>query len=148
MGTPYEDIIKAFLGKVTDLDLPRFENDMREEIVMGYMKTACAKFSRICSKVTDIDLSDRDNILKCFNDELDDEVIDIITENMLVEWLKPKVLFSDNLSNVLNTKDFSTYSPANMLKELRETLDYLKKNARALINNYSFAHSEDKKHDK
>ena len=28
-----------------------------------------------------------------------------------------------------------------MLKELRETLTYLKKNAKGLINNYSFAHS-------
>ena len=58
------------------------------------------------------------------------------------------MLFSDNLSNVLNTKDFSMYSPANLLKELRETLSYLRRHARALVNNYSFAHSEDKKDDK
>ena len=107
------------------------------------MKSACTKFAKVCK----IDLYDRDEDLKQFNQDLNDEIIEILSENMLVEWLKPKVLFTDNLSNVLNTKDFSMYSPANMLKELRETLSYLKKNARALINNYSFAHSEVGKND-
>ena len=139
MATPYSDIIKVFLNKITDMDLPKFDDITKEAIIIGYMKSACTKFAKVCR----VDLYDKDDELQIFNSELDDEIIDIITENMLVEWLKPKVLFTDNLSNVLNTKDFSQYSPANILKELRETLSYLKKNARALVNNYSFAHSED-----
>lgn len=138
MATPYSDVIEVFLNKITDMDLPKFDDITRDTIVIGYMKSACTKFAKVC----EVDLYDRDDELQEFSCDLDDEVIDIITENMLVEWLKPKVLFSDNLSNVLNTKDFSMYSPANLLKELRETLAYLKKNARALVNNYSFAHSE------
>jgi hypothetical protein len=143
MATPYSDVIKVFLNKITDMDLPKFDDITRDVIVIGYMKSACTKFAKVCQ----VDLYDRDDELREFSCDLDDEVIDIITENMLVEWLKPKVLFSDNLSNVLNTKDFSMYSPANLLKELRETLSYLKKNARALVNNYSFAHSEVNKND-
>lgn len=135
--TSYSDVIEVFLNKVTDMDLPKFDDLTRDAILIGYMKSACTKFAKVCKA----DLYDRDDELQNFNSNLDDEVIDIITENMLVEWLKPKVLFTDNLSNVLNTKDFSMYSPANMLKELRETLTYLKKNAKGLINNYSFAHS-------
>lgn len=138
MATPYSKVIEVFLNKITDMDLPKFDDITRDIIVIGYMKSACTKFAKVC----EMDLYDRDDEIREFRCDLDDEVIDIITENMLVEWLKPKVLFSDNLSNVLNTKDFSMYSPANMLKELRETLAYLKKNARALVNNYSFAHSE------
>ena len=141
MATPYSKVIEVFLNKITDMDLPKFDDITRDIIVIGYMKSACTKFAKVC----EMDLYDRDDEILEFRCDLDDEVIDIITENMLVEWLKPKVLFSDNLSNVLNTKDFSMYSPANMLKELRETLAYLKKNARALVNNYSFAHSEVKK---
>lgn len=141
--TSYSEIIGVFLNKITDMDLPRFDDLVRESIIIGYMKSACTKFAKVC----EVDLYDRNDVEKCFNSALDDEIIDIITENMLVEWLKPKVLFTDNLSNVLNTKDFSMYSPANMLKELRETLTYLKKSARGLINNYSFAHSEVGKND-
>jgi len=136
--TLYSEVIEVFINKITDMDLPKFEDLTRESIIIGYMKSACTKFAKVC----EVDLYDRDEKVEHFNIDLDDEIIDIITECMLVEWLKPKVLFTDNLSNVLNTKDFSMYSPANMLKELRETLAYLKKNARGLINNYSFAHSE------
>jgi hypothetical protein len=136
--TSYSEIIEVFLNKITDMDLPKFDDITRDSIVIGFMKSACTKFAKVC----EINLYDRNEAEKCFNNVLDEEIIDIITENMLVEWLKPKVLFSDNLSNVLNTKDFSMYSPANMLKELRETLAYLKKSARGLVNNYSFAHSE------
>jgi len=142
--TSYSEIIEVFLNKITDMDLPRFDDLVRESIIINYMKSACTKFAKVCA----VDLYDRNDVEKCFNSVLDDEIIDIITENMLVEWLKPKVLFTDNLSNILNTKDFSMYSPANMLKELRETLTYLKKSARGLINNYSFAHSEVGKNDK
>lgn len=142
--TSYSEIIEVFLNKITDMDLPRFDDLVRESIIINYMKSACTKFAKVC----EVDLYDRNDVEKCFNSVLDDEIIDIITENMLVEWLKPKVLFTDNLANVLNTKDFSMYSPANMLKELRETLAYLKKSARGLINNYSFAHSEVGKNDK
>jgi hypothetical protein len=138
MATPYSKVIEVFLNKITDMDLPKFDDITRDIVIIGYMKSACTKFVKVC----EMDLYDRDDDIREFRCDLDDEVIDIITENMLVEWLKPKVLFSDNLSNILNTKDFSMYSPANMLKELRETLAYLKKNARALVNNYSFTHSE------
>lgn len=140
MATPYSDVIEVFLNKIEDMDLPKYEDTVKDAMVIAYMKSACTKFYKVCM----VDLNDRDDVLKQFNNDLDDEIIDIISENMLVEWLKPKVLFSDNLHNVLNTKDYSQYSPANMLKELRETLAYLKKNAKALINNYSFSHSEDK----
>ena len=143
MATRYSDVYNSFIGKITDYDLPKFTDVEKEEIIYGFMKSACTKFAKVCK----IDLYDRDEDLKQFNQDLNDEIIEILSENMLVEWLKPKVLFTDNLSNVLNTKDFSMYSPANMLKELRETLSYLKKNARALINNYSFAHSEVGKND-
>ncbi len=136
--TPYSEVIEVFINKITDMDLPRFDDLTRDAIIIGYMKSACTKFAKVC----EVDLYDRDEVMECFSNSLDDEIIDIITENMLVEWLKPKVLFTDNLSNVLNTKDFSMYSPANMLKELRESLAYLKKNAKGLVNNYSFAHSE------
>lgn len=137
MATPYSEVIEAFLAKVTDLDLPKFDDTARTSIVLGYMKAACTKFAGVCA----MDLYDRDDILQIFHEDLDDEILDILAENMLVEWLKPKVLFSENLENCLNTKDFTQYSPANLLNQLRETLIFAKKEAKALINNYSFSHA-------
>lgn len=137
MATPYSDVINVFLNKITDYDLPSFSDTLRDSLVIGYMKSACVKFKHICK----IDLSDRDESEKIFNQDLDDEIIEIIAENMLIEWLKPKVLNTDNFKNVLNTKDFSLFSPANLLEKTKDTMDMITKNARKLINNYSFNHA-------
>ena len=138
MATPYSDVYNEFLGKITDYDLPKFIDTDREEILFGFMKSACVKFK----KVWLVDLYDRDEVLKQFNQSLDDEVIDIISELMITEWLKPKVLSSENLKNCLSTKDFSLFSPANLLKETRETYDMCKKESNRLINNYSFENAD------
>jgi hypothetical protein len=138
MATPYSDVFNSFLGKITDYDFPKFEELEQEAILYGYMKSACVNFKKVCK----IDLYDRDEILKIFNNSLDDEIIDIITELMIVEWLKPKVLSTENLKNCLSTKDFSLFSPANLLKEIRETLVTCKDNSKKLINNYSFTHAD------
>ena len=138
MATQYSGVYNSFLGKITDYDLPKFEDTDREEILFGFMKSACVNFKKVC----EVDLYDRDETLKQFNQSLDDEIIDIITELMIVEWLKPKVLSTENLKNCLSTKDFSLFSPANLLKEMREILTYSKNTARGLINNYSFSHAD------
>lgn len=138
MATPYSDVINAFLGKVTDYDLPKFADLEKDEIVFGFIKSACVKFKHACL----VDLYDRDETLHEFKVDLDDEIIDILSELMLVEWLKPKVLSSENLKNCLSTKDYSVFSPANLLKESRETLKMCKDESAKLINNYSFTNAD------
>lgn len=138
MATPYSDVFNVFLGKITDYDLPKFNDIDREDILEGYMVSACVKFNKVCL----VDLYDRNNDSKQFNNDLDDEIIDIITENMLVEWLKPKLLSTENLENALSTKDFSLFSPAYLLGNIRETMNLIKKEARVLINNYSFNNAD------
>ena len=56
LATPYSDVVNDFLSKVTDYDLHDMLLEDREEIVLGYMKRSCAKFSRLCL----IDLLDVD----------------------------------------------------------------------------------------
>ena len=53
-------------------------------------------------------------------------------------WLNPKVLNSENLKNVLNTKDFSLFSPADLLKKLQTLRDSMYKEFRQNIINYSY----------
>ena len=56
---------------------------------------------------------------------LDDEVIEILSLGIAFYWLSYKALNSELLKNVLNSKDYYYYSPANLLKEvqtLRKTL--------------------------
>ncbi len=138
MATPYSKIIEPFLLKVRDYDLSKFTDIEKTEIVIGLLIASCIKFEKVCKS----DLSNRDDSLQVFNSDLSDEEIDIISEGMIVEWIKPRVYSSENLRNVLNTKDYNQYSPANLLKELRETLKSSKQEYKALINNYSFSHAD------
>ena len=138
MSTPYSDIYNDFLNKITDYDLPKFEDTDRQEILFGFMKSSCVKFKKVCK----VDLYDRDEILKQFNNDLDDEIIDILSELMIVEWLKPKVLSSENMRNALSTKDYKLFSPTELLRELNKLSVTCKDNVRGLINDYSFSHAD------
>ncbi|MDF2884225.1 MAG: hypothetical protein K0R54_4792 [Clostridiaceae bacterium] len=137
MATPYSDVINAFLEKVNDTDLPSFTDIEKEEIVTGYLISACRKFYKICV----IDLSDRDDVLAQFNQDLDDEVVDILVEIMMVEWLKPKLLSSENLRSCLTTSDYKIINSVS-LASIRDTYDLCKKDIKSLINRYSYYHGD------
>jgi hypothetical protein len=133
MATAYSTVYNAFLGKITDFDILEFEEADRETTLKNLLKSACPNF-----KVSKDDLSDRDDDQEQFNVDLSDISVEIISELMIVEWLKPKLYKSDFFENVLNTKDFSMFSPANLLKEVRETYNQALKNAKVLMIDYSY----------
>jgi len=138
MATPYNKIRLKFAEKITDYDFSKYLDQDKDKIIDGYMISSCAQFSK-CK----IDLSDRDNIFEQFNNDLTDEIIEIIVAGMIVEWLKPKVLHSDNLANYLNTKDLSlAASPANILKEVKGTLNECRNEFKRLIIQYTYDHSD------
>ncbi len=134
MATPYSTIYNSFLDQMSDLDFLSLTNTTKETLMFGYMNRACIQFEEKCK----IDLSDRNDITKQFNNTLANEIIDIIVSGMLVEWMKPKYLYNMNMKNVLNTKDYNQYSPANLLKELRETYNNLVRTFESKLNRYSF----------
>jgi hypothetical protein len=116
MSTPYKDIYDLFFGMTSDyefLQLPIIDQD---EILHGWLLNAIGAFTK-CKT----DLSDRDEGLKQFNQSLKDKEKRILAKFVLVEWLSPKLYTIENLKNHLSTKDFNIYSPANLLKEIRET---------------------------
>ena len=143
MATLYSDIYNSFLNRITDYDLPAFSEENRESILHGFMINACSKFKRICKNVSKIDLSDRDETNKQFNSILTDEQIDIITTGMIVEWVKPKYYFDENMRNILNTKDYNmAASPVNVLGGVRNTYLQVKKEFESMMNKYSFANGD------
>lgn len=134
MATPYSDLYNSFLAQITDYDLPIYEEDVKTDMLNKYMISACSKFLKICKE----DLNDRDDISEEFTDDLTDDTKDILIELMVVEWLKPRLYNTEFFKNVLNTKDFNQFSPANLLKEIRQTYILAKANARNMMINYSY----------
>lgn len=103
MSIPYDSIEGAFLAKITEFELIQLTEGERTEILDGYMKRTVNTFKKICKY--DLSLVDETNreFIADFEDQDTDEIIDIISEGMVVQWLKPYVYKQELLENVLNT---------------------------------------------
>lgn len=138
MGTSYNAIYESAIGRFSDYDLIPLSDEEREAILLGHLKRACADFGNICL----YDLKDRDDAAGEFEADLDDECIDILGLGVAYHWCSSKVLNSELFRNVLNTKDFSFFSPGSLLNNLRLLRGQLYDEYKARIVAYSYDHGE------
>ena len=143
MGIPYDAVVGAFLSKITEFDMINMDDDYREETVDGYMKRAVSEFDRVCKQ----DLTTSfDSATRMFNvdvsDAAADEIINILSEGMVVQWLKPYVYQQELLQNVLNTRDFTQYSPAELLMRVGNAYRRAQKDYTQMIREYSYNHGD------
>lgn len=142
MSVSYNVFTQAFLDKVTEYNFP-LDDYERNGMVDRFMKRAISQFRHICK----YDLSTTgDDTIREFNVDIDiqdiNELIDIVSEGMLVQWMKPYVNKQENLESALNTRDFTTYSPAELLYRISEAYKDAKKSFTNMMREYSFNHSD------
>jgi hypothetical protein len=138
LATPFADVKQYFLNKISDFDLAGYTEEIIDGMLDKYMFSACSKFNTSL-----VDLLDLDLVGEKFNNDLDFEIIDIITEGMIVEWLKPKIFHTDNLSNFLNSKDTSlAASPANILNAIKSVYEESRDQFKRLVTEYGYQHSD------
>lgn len=142
MSVSYNLFTAAFLGKVTEYDFIKLDDYDRNSVVDGYMKRACAQFNKICK----YDLVTGDDALRelqaTIPDDEIDEIVDIVSEGMMVQWMKPYFYRADNLENVLNTSDFSQYSPAELLYRITNAYNTSKRDFTNMMREYSYNHGD------
>lgn len=141
MSVSYDIFTDGFLYKVNEYDLIDLAEDEAEAVVDAYMKKAIAEFRYIC----EYDLvSTADDDYREFDVDIADEdiyeIVDIVSEGMLVQWLKPYIYRQELIQNVLNTSDFSTYSPAELVYRLREVYEKAQKDFTQAMREYSYNH--------
>lgn len=134
--TSFETIYEDFLLKIDDIELANYDDDLADETLMGYLRQAIKSF-HYCNQ----DLT-FDEYSGSFNVELTPLEIDIISEFMVVKWLKPKLDNLENLRNALNTSDHSFYSPANLLKQVETRYKKSVREAKSLMNEYTLLTSD------
>ena len=132
MGTPYTTIIDNFAKMITEFKFTKLLEEDRDDWIISLLNSACSKFYKKCGQ----NLQLRDEV--GFVEELGDDEIDILCNLMIVEWLKPYLFSVDNLENLMSTKDYSMYSPANILKEVRNTYEFAESDAKKLMTNYTY----------
>lgn len=131
--TPYSNVYKRFLRKITDYGLAELSNEDMEDIMNGYLDSAISLFTK-CEK----DLSDRDDEKQCFNDNLTDIEQEILSRLLVIEWIEPQINSIMNLQPILNDHDFETYSQANFLKVKIELKNDLQSEIDNLMVNYTY----------
>lgn len=144
MSVSFDVFIEAFTDKVTEYKIfdTNVEYDERVRYFDSLLHRACAKFSRLCK----YDLNNKDKTAREFCFEVDDkdidELVDIISEGMVEQWLKPYANNADNMENIVNTADFSQYSPAELLRQVRTSYNEAKDNFKAMITQYTYSHGD------
>lgn len=143
MSVLYDKFTEAFLSKVSEYEFVNLKDFERNGLIDGYMKRAIASFKKICK----YDLSTTgDDIIREFDIDIADgdldELTDIISEGMLVQWMKPYTYKQENLENVLNTKDFTTYSPSELIMRIGNAYATAQKNFTNMMREYSYNHGD------
>ena len=137
MSISYDAITNAFLSKVTEFEFLQIPEEDRTTLIDGYMKRAVTAFKNVCQ----YDLTAYDDTLREFTDDFNeadiDELLEIISEGMLVQWLKPYVYKQELLENALNTADFTTYSPAELLLRVGNAYAKAQKDYTQMVREYS-----------
>ena len=106
------------------------------------MKRACSEFNKICK----YDLLTRDDKIRelavDIPEEDIDEIVNIVSEGMVVHWLKPYVYKAENLENVLNTADYTSYSPSELLYRIKDVYSMAKQDFVNMEREYSYRHGD------
>ena len=119
----------------------KLEDEDRTALVDEYMKKAINAFKYVCQYDF---VTTADDASRSFDVEVDgkdiDELVDIISEGMVVQWLKPYVYKQQLLNNVLNTRDFTVYSPAGLLYRVSALYKKAQSDYTQMVREYSYNH--------
>ena len=134
MATSFESIYARCRGRIKDYDKEGYTDEMFSMAERDLLEAAIDDFADICTQ----DLTDYDVELEEFNITLTRTEQKILALSMIVHWLEPYVYNSDALKNAMSTKDFSVFSPAKLLEQMRGLLEWSQKRLKAEMNGYSF----------
>lgn len=145
MAVPYDMFTAIFLRKIAEYEFVNMSSVERTSIVDGYMKSALSDST--FKKVIDYDFAGTaDDANRTFDLDIDDDIVydivDIASEGMIVQWLKPFVYNQDNLMNSLSTRDYSIYSPAELIYRIGNAYQIAQKNYTQMLREYSYNHGD------
>lgn len=151
MATTYSSIYDEFLDRINDPDLLCLSDDDQEATKRACLEYAVDK----CKEFVDgIDLDARVTVdvdpeseyydssnphEEAFEADLPSAVRVMLTQYMLVHWFQPYAHNADLLRLHMNTKDFNTTSPANLVEKIGARFDEARRRARSLRNEYTFS---------
>ena len=136
MPTSFSSIYDRAVFKFTDYTFLTTAADIKKDVLWRYLQSAIVDFTPIYQEnglAYDAEKQE-------FDADLPDEVQEILALGIAYYWLSGQVLTRSLLKNILHNKDYTSYSPANLLKEVQSLKDGLGNEYRGKINTYSVRH--------
>ena len=130
--TLFSEVYERFYDLCTEHDLAELEEETVNDILEGYLLYAISRFD-ICKT----NLSNLNEDKNGFAETLNTREIDILANFMVLASIKPKLHNSDLYRNGLSTKEYSMFSPANMLNSIQNVYNETKRDIDDLIIKYS-----------
>ena len=137
MATTFMDIYKRAIFRFQDYDFMRLDIQDREDILDRYLLSAIGELSVVIPETAKYDWE-----TKTFESDFDNEVIELLALGLDYYWFSAKMQNSEILRNSLSTKDFTYFSPANLMRELRNVRNDLKNEYKSAIAIYSYNHGD------
>lgn len=131
--TSYGVIFKRFAQKITDFKILDLSDDDVNEMMVGWMNSAIAKFRR-CEN----DLSLRDDEIQTFKVDLNNNEIEIIALLMVVEWLEPQLNSELYTAQFFGGKEERFFAQANQLDKLFTLQNNSRVRAQKLMRDYAY----------
>lgn len=138
MATKFSDVYDRALFKFQDYSFIEGIRDFTEAVLQKFLLSSIADFQHSCR----FDLTKYDLVKEEFEATLENEELEILATGIQYHWLNAKMLDVRLLKNKISSKDYTTYSPANLLKVITELRNEVRTNYRGLINTYSFRYSD------
>lgn len=136
MATKFSDVYDRALSKMREYIFLDMENEQVYSVLSVFLKGAVSEFSRICE----------DNLEEVteegFIADLSEECIEILASGIVFYWTTAYVADADKWRNLLGTKDYSVFSPANILSVTRDTRNNFELEFKDKMNRYSFIHGD------
>ena len=134
MSTPYEKMYANLLPKFKSYEIPIMTEDEVKEYLHDYIIPAISRF-HVCRK----DLDDRDDELECFNCDLSNKEIEILSNFLLLEYIDSNYIRVPVVLQVnLSSSDFNAFSNANLLGKLLEMHEKFLKENETLLSRYAW----------
>lgn len=157
----FDIFTNAFLNKITSFDYAKMEEDDFNEQADLFMLAVCAEFDRIFRVRLGLTFADRDTEKRVFNWDFPtyeeqttqgrargdyislDEVVDIISEGMVLKWMKSYLYSGDTLGagNLLQTRDYTVHSPSSFLSAMNNIYKTTEERYKQLIFDFSYNHA-------
>lgn len=134
MSTPLKDIYNLFLNQIDDDILAIMSDEVIEDMLLTYLKGSITEFNT-CVK----DIIIEGDSITCDLD-LDEQFI--LVRGMIIYWLNPKILSQNIIKNRMTSRDYSQYSPANLLDKLIKLKESTQKDQKKAKIKYSYKHLE------